>query len=221
MTWIKICGITRLEDAQLAAGAGADAVGFIFADSPRRVDPGLAASIVTHLPPTLETVGVFVNERSSRIREIVTLAGLTAVQLHGDEPPGFAEQLFSEDEAGRPKVYRTLSMKTVYSAVNATAFLSAHKTKPVYAALLLDSGSPASGGAGVTFDWERARPFVAGLKRTANVIVAGGLTPENVGRAIEIFRPWGVDVASGVESAPGKKDPEKVRAFIAAVRKQE
>jgi phosphoribosylanthranilate isomerase len=219
MTWIKICGMTNLEDALAAADAGADAVGFVLAESPRRIEPPLVAAIVTHLPAAIEKVGVFVNERPSRIREIVKQTGLNAVQLHGDEPADFAEQLFPGTAAERPRVYRALSMKTIFSAANATAFLRVHRVKQIFDALLVDSGSPNRGGTGFTFDWERARPFISGLKKTGKVIVAGGLTPENVARAIEIFRPWGVDVATGVESTPGKKDHEKIRAFVEAVRK--
>jgi phosphoribosylanthranilate isomerase len=219
MTWIKICGTTNLDDARAAADAGADAVGFVLAESPRRVEPQLVSTIVARMPAAIEKVGVFVNERPARIREIVKQTGLTAVQLHGDEPADFADQLFPGKEAERPKVYRALSMKTIFSAANATAFLRMHRVKQIFDALLVDSGSPTRGGTGFTFDWERARPFIDGLKKTGKVIVAGGLTPENVVRAIELFRPWGVDVASGVESEPGKKDHEKIRAFVEMVRK--
>ncbi len=219
MTWLKICGTTNLDDARLAIDAGADAVGFVFGASPRRVQPALVAEIVAQLPPQAEKVGVFVNERPARIREIVRQAGLTAVQLHGDESVHYAEDLFAGQQ-NRPRVYRALSMKTVFSAANVTAFLRAHRVKQVFDAVLVDSGSPSrGGGTGLTFDWDRARPFIERLKRMGKVIVAGGLTPENVAGAIELFRPWGVDVASGVEHEPGKKDPEKVRAFAAAVKR--
>jgi phosphoribosylanthranilate isomerase len=218
MTWIKICGTTNLEDALLASRAGADAVGFVFAESPRRIEPKLAAEIVAQLPAAIEKVGVFANERAARIRAIVKQTALTAVQLHGDEPPDLAEQLFPETEATRPRLYRALSMKTIFSSANAAALLRAQRVKPIFDALLVDSGSPRGGGTGLTFDWDRAQPFIVGLKKTGKVIVAGGLSPENVARAIQMFRPWGVDVATGVESAPGKKDPQKVIAFVNAVR---
>ena len=214
--WIKICGTTSLEDAQLAVEAGADAIGFVFAESPRRVTPEQVAEIVAQLPAKVEKVGVFVNERAANIRAVVKQAGLTGVQLHGDEPVGFAAQLFSEE--GRPRLYRALSMRTVFSAANVTTLLREHRTKPVFDALLVDSGSPTRGGTGLTFDWDRAQPFITGLKKSGKVIVAGGLTPENVARAIAMFRPWGVDVASGVEREPGKKDPDKLRAFVQAAR---
>jgi phosphoribosylanthranilate isomerase len=221
MLWVKICGTTNLEDARAAADAGANAVGFVFAESPRRIDPKQAAEIVAQLPSTVEKVGVFVNERPARIREIVKQVGLTTVQLYGEEAADFAGRLFTEAEPEqRPRVYRALSMKTIFSAANATAFLRAHRVKQVFDALLVDSGSSTrGGGTGLTFDWERARPFITGLKKTGKVIVAGGLTPENVARAIEMFRPWGVDVASGVEKEPGRKDHEKIRAFVAAARR--
>jgi phosphoribosylanthranilate isomerase len=218
MTWIKICGTTNLEDALTACDAGADALGFVFADSPRRIDPKLAAEIIRKLPEKVEKVGVFVNERSGRIREIVKQAALTAVQLHGNESGEFAEKLFADMQEDRPRLYRALTMSTMFSAANATASLRAQRAKPLFDALLVDSGSSRGGGTGLTFDWDRAQPFIVGLKKTGKVIVAGGLTPQNVARAIQMFQPWGVDVASGVEAEPGKKDPEKVRALVKAVR---
>jgi phosphoribosylanthranilate isomerase len=214
--WIKICGTTSLEDAQLALEAGADAIGFVFAESPRRVTPEQAAEIVAQLPAKVEKIGVFVNERAAHIRAVVKQAGLTGVQLHGEEPVEFAAQLFPEE--GRPRLYRALSMRTVFSAANVTTLLREHRTKPVFDALLVDSGSPTRGGTGLTFDWDRAQPFITGLKKSGKVIVAGGLTPENVARAIAMFHPWGVDVASGVEREPGKKDPDRLRAFVQAAR---
>jgi phosphoribosylanthranilate isomerase len=218
MTWIKICGTTNLEDALLASRAGADAVGFVFAESRRRIEPKLAAEIVAQLPAAIEKVGVFANERVARIRAIVKQAALTAVQLHGDETTELAEQLFPEKDAPRPRLYRALSMKTMFSSANVAEQLRAQRTRPIFDALLVDSGSPRGGGTGLTFDWDRAQPFIVGLKKTGKVIVAGGLTPDNVVRAIQMFRPWGVDVATGVESEPGKKDPQKVVAFVSAVR---
>lgn len=217
--WVKICGTTSLEDALLAAEAGADAVGFVFAaESPRRVEPKQVAEIVAQLPKSIEKVGVFLNERPARIREIVKSTGLTTVQLYGAEPVALAAQLYPEGEK-RPRIYCAISMKTVFSAANAAAALRVTRERPVYDAVLVDSGSASrGGGTGLTFDWERARPFINGLKKSGKVIVAGGLKPENIARAIEIFRPWGVDVCSGVEREPGKKDPEKVRAFVAAAR---
>ena len=219
MVWVKICATTSLEDARLAVDAGADAVGFVFAESPRRVEPKAVAEIIAQLPAKVEKVGVFRDERLSRIREIVKQTGLTAVQLYGAAPLELAEQLYPQGEKGRPRIYCAFSMKTVFSSGNTTAALRTQHDRPPFDAMLVDSGSASrGGGTGLTFDWERARPFITGLKKTGKVIVAGGLTPDNVARAIEMFRPWGVDVATGVEREPGKKDPEKVAAFVAAAR---
>jgi phosphoribosylanthranilate isomerase len=216
MTWVKICANTNLEDARVAVEAGADAVGFVFAaESPRRVDAQQVRDIVSQLPPEVEKVGVFVNAPAAEIRSTVKLAGLTAVQLHGEESNAFAEHLFPEGE--RPRIYRGLSLKTVFSAASGAGFLRGKS--PVFDAVLVDSGSATQhGGTGLTFDWSRAQPFIRGLRKKYKVIVAGGLTPQNVAQAIDLFRPWGVDVATGVESAPGRKDHDKVRAFIAAVK---
>ncbi len=218
MTWIKICGNTNLEDARFAANVGADAVGFVFAGtSPRRIDPAAAADIVSQLPPAVEKVGVFVNERPSRVREIVRQVGLTAVQLHGDESIDYAEQLFPEKE--HPKIYRAFSMKTLFSVTSGAAFLRTRRGPAALNALIVDSGSEAQrGGTGLTFDWTRAQPFISGLRRNYKVVVAGGLTAENVQNALSVLRPWGVDTASGVEREPGRKDHDKIRSFIAAVR---
>jgi phosphoribosylanthranilate isomerase len=161
-------------------------------------------------------VGVFVNELPSRIREIVKQAGLTAVQLHGEESAEYAQVLFPEKD--RQKIYRALSMRTMFSVASGAAFLN-QKAQAAFDAVLVDSGSPTRhGGTGLTFDWTRAQPFINGLRKKHKVILAGGLTPDNVARAIEMFKPWGVDVASGVEASPGKKDPDKVREFVRAVR---
>lgn len=219
MTWIKICANTNLEDALAAVKAGADAVGFVFAESPRRVDAQQVRDITVKLPPEVERVGVFVNTSPADIRKTVKFAGLTAVQVYGEEQGSeLAANLLADND--RPRVYRALSMKTVFSAASGAAFL--RDKIPSYDAVLVDSGSATrGGGTGLTFDWTRAQPFIAGLRKKYKVIVAGGLTPENVGKAIDLFNPWGVDVASGVEGAPGKKDHAKVRAFIEAVREKQ
>jgi phosphoribosylanthranilate isomerase len=215
--WIKIYGNTNLEDARAAAEAGADAVGFVFVrESPRWIEPAAAGEIVAQLPATVEKVGVFVNELPSKIREIVKQAGLTAVQLHGNETLEYAQVLFGQKD--RPKIYRAMSMRTVFSVASGASFLNP-KAQAIFDAVLVDSGSPTRhGGSGLTFDWIRAQPFITGLRKKHRVIVAGGLTPDNVAHAIEMFKPWGVDVASGVEAAPGKKDHDKIRSFVQAVR---
>jgi phosphoribosylanthranilate isomerase len=182
------------------------------------VDQDLRKAIVAKLPSKVEKVGVFVNETPARIREIVKQAGLTAVQLHGNESVAFAESLFPAGAKERPRIYRALSMKNLFSAGSDTAFLRDSRA-PAFDAVLIDSGSETrTGGTGLTFDWSRAQPFITGLRKKFKVIVAGGLRPDNVAKAIEMFRPWGVDVASGVEAEPGRKDLEKLRAFVAAVR---
>jgi phosphoribosylanthranilate isomerase len=220
MTWIKICGITNDEDARLALEAGADALGFIFTPSPRRVEPHLAREIISKLPPKVEKIGVFVNESPSKIREVVRECGLTGVQLHGGESDfETAQMLFPRSSGERKRVYMAFSMKSLFTPGSGAATIRDPKWHSVFDAVLVDSGSATRrGGTGLTFDWTRSQPFIRELKKLYKVIIAGGLNPENAGRAIELFKPWGVDVASGVEREPGKKDPDKVRAFVAAVR---
>jgi phosphoribosylanthranilate isomerase len=226
MTWIKICGITNQEDARLALEAGADALGFIFAPSPRHVEPHTVREIVAKLPPKVEKIGVFVNETPAKIREVVRESGLTGVQLHGGESDfEIAQTIFpdagaaSKGVSGRKRLYLAFSMKSLFTPGSGAATIRDPKWQSVFDAVLVDSGSAIRrGGTGLTFDWARSQPFIRELKKLYKVIIAGGLNPENAGRAIELFKPWGVDVASGVEQEPGKKDPEKVRAFVAAVR---
>ena len=216
MTWIKVCGTTNLEDARVAVECGADALGFIFAPSPRRIAPEAARAIMRELPQRVEKVGVFVNEDPGRIVEIVARAGLTAVQLHGGERvEDYTKQLFpgGKNEKGL-RLYRALPLQALLDAAERTA-------NSAVDAVLVDSGSPGQGGTGQRFDWERAAPLVASLREKTKIIIAGGLTPETVAHAVARFRPWGVDVVSGVEREPGKKDHHAVRAFIAAVKAAE
>ena len=193
--FVKICGITRVDDALHAAAHGADALGFVFwPKSPRFITPARAAEIVAELPPSLMTVGVFVNEPIDGVIDAVQRAGLTTVQLHGDEPPAYA------DAIAWP-ILRAMSL----DEVALTAW-------PAETTFLLDAANAATrGGTGRTIDWDRA----AETARRRKVILAGGLTPDNVAAAIRSVRPFGVDVSSGVEAAPGAKDLEKVAAFIA------
>ena len=214
MTWVKICGTTNLEDALTAVAAGADALGFVFYEkSPRKIDPETARSIVRGLPATVEKVGVFVNQFEEAICELADHTGLTAVQLHGDrEDPHVADLIVKR----RPelKVVVGISMHQV----NPEGWAMMWSPDAVHA-FLVDAGDKSKyGGTGKVFDWQANRPRVEVIARLGRVVVAGGLNPENVSEAISILKPWGVDVASGVETSPGKKDPEKVRAFIAAVR---
>lgn len=211
--WVKICGTTNLEDAKLAVDAGADAVGFVFGASRRQVVAEQVAEITPHLPEKLEKIGVFVDESHDRITEIVRIAGLTGIQLQGDETPETVAEL------------RNLNLRMVVKVVWASAGIgtlpqriAAHR--PNVDGILLDSGSVAvRGGTGTRFDWIEVAAQLRRIQNGTRLIVAGGLNPSNVATAIATLHPWGVDVASGVEREPGRKDPDKVRAFIAAARK--
>ena len=219
MTWVKICGTTNLEDARAAAEAGAEALGFVFAESPRRITPEAAAKIVSELPAAVEKVGVFVDHPPQRIREIVEQVGLTGIQLHVDD-----EHLAGDRELLPWAEERGLRLIVAVSMLE-TAGIGVEKPKPgahYRTAMLLDSMTPSlRGGSGITWDWKQLAPFVDAIRGAVDVIVAGGLKAENVQEAIRVLRPWGVDVVSGVEREPGKKDPDKVREFIQAVRKAE
>lgn len=210
MTRIKICGITRPADALAAATAGADAIGLVFAKSPRRVTPRMARQIVAALPPYISAVGVFVNARAATVMRTAAEVGLSEVQLHGDESPDFLEKLdgFRVTKALRVRDGSFIDRVRAFSATGVQA-------------ILLDAFSRGTrGGTGRRFDWDLvvdARKAGA-LDDTTPLILAGGLTPLNVRAGIRRIRPWGVDVSGGVETAPGKKCPEKIARFIAAVR---
>jgi phosphoribosylanthranilate isomerase len=224
MTWIKICGITDREDALTAVRAGADALGFVFCEkSPRYVAPDTARQIVAELPANVEKVGVFVSDSTVSPADTAEQVGLTALQFHlvPGAAPRDPQSPLGATCAAHPRKW--------YLAVPAAWFLGEGPVKANLSAfanpngsrntIFLDSGSPdRPGGTGKPFDWQKAISVVEELKRNLNVVIAGGLNPENVVDAMRILKPWGVDVASGVEDRPGKKDPEKVRAFIAAVR---
>ncbi len=214
MTWIKICGNTNLEDAQAAIAAGANALGFIFAaHSPRCITPEKAAEIIAGLPPEVEKVGVFADEAIERVQAVAQQAKLTAIQLHGSETAEHARQLDSPCEGCRLRVFKSLHL----SEATGMTFAQSRVLGEHFDALLLDSAKPGQGGTGRTFDWEHATPLIKMLAVTSKLIVAGGLTPQNVGEAIAKFRPYGVDTVTGVERSPGKKDHDKLRAFIKAV----
>jgi len=202
-TRIKICGLTRAEDAAAAVSAGADALGVVLAPSKRRVTLDEAAEVFADVPPLVARVGVFVDAHADEVWEAVARLGLAAVQFHGDEAP--------ETCATAPvPVIKALRVGPDFSAERADAYRGA------VSALLLDTFVPGEqGGTGVAFDWYD----VAGrLPRWAPVLLAGGLGPANVGAAIRALRPYAVDVSSGVESAPGVKYHRSIYAFVAAVR---
>ncbi|MGA9551968.1 MAG: phosphoribosylanthranilate isomerase, partial [Candidatus Sulfotelmatobacter sp.] len=221
MTWIKICGMTNLEDALVAVDAGADAVGFVFYEkSPRNITVDAARGIVEKLPESVEKVGVFVDLDAERIREIVLKAGLTAVQLHGRRS---LESVWKDQRPAAECVGVAKLILMVHGdALKDDDFLIQQRAHENWFAILLDSRSNgAAGGTGTTFDWEETRGAVQAMSMMAPVIVAGGLTALNVGDAINTFQPFGVDVVSGVEARTGKKDPEKVRAFVRVVREMD
>lgn len=210
--WIKICANTTLEDAQLAADAGADAVGFVFAPSPRRVTAAQVAAITPHLPADLEKVGVFVDAGLNEICATVRDCGLTGVQLHSHARPSMTGQL-RESFGTKLRV-----LGVVHFGPDVTSDAAALMADSNVDGLLVDSRTAtAVGGTGIAFDWASARDTL--FERTgARMVAAGGLTPDNVAEAIRTLRPWGVDVASGVEMAPGRKDARKVRDFVANAR---
>jgi phosphoribosylanthranilate isomerase len=211
--WIKICATTNLDDAFASLDAGASALGFIFTASPRQITPASAAAIIAALPPSTEKIGVVVNETPDALAKLANDTGLTGLQLHGDEP------------ADRLPGYRcALGLRKIIKTLQARELLAHPSTLDAYLAashsidgILLDSGSHvARGGTGRIFDWNAAVPIAERIKQHLPVIIAGGLTPANVADAIRLFDPCGVDVVSGVELSSGKKDPAKLRAFIAA-----
>lgn len=217
--WIKICANTSLEDALLAAEAGADALGFVFAPSPRRVTAEQVAEIVRQLPTGIEKIGVFVDASFTEIATTVEATGLTGVQLHFDAAPELARNLRKRFSPSL-RILRVVHFDAEQAAKMKDAGLSLFADQNIDA-ILVDSRTATSvGGTGQTFDWAEAGKtlFQNANARQRALVAAGGLTPQNVAEAIAILRPWGVDVVSGVEARPGRKDPAKVRAFIANAR---
>ena len=215
MIWIKICATTNIDDALASLDAGSSALGFILTASSRQVTPDSAAAIIAALPPSVEKIGVVVNQTPAALAKLAADIGLTGLQLHGDEPP---EQLPEFRSAlGLRKIIKALQTRElVADPTRLDAYLAVRHS---YDGILLDSGSPATrGGTGIPFDWNAALPLVQRIKEVAPVVIAGGLTPSNVAAAIRLFDPCGVDVVSGVELSPGRKDPAKLRAFITAAR---
>jgi phosphoribosylanthranilate isomerase len=212
--WVKICANTSLEDAQLAAHAGADALGFVFAPSPRRVTADQVAEITPHLPADLEKIGVFVNAGLNEICSTVRQCGLTGVQLHSQSAPDLPARL--RDLLG-PQLRILTVVHFGPEAADQARMIAAD---PNVDAILVDSRTAtAVGGTGIAFDWTAARSSLfQNAESHKRLIAAGGLTPDNVAEAIATLRPWGVDVVSGVEAGPGQKDPVKVREFVARAR---
>lgn len=203
MTKVKVCGITNMGDAALAADLGANALGFVFyKGSPRYIRKDMAKEIIHRLPPFVSSVGVFVNEKEDRIKEISEFCCLDLLQFHGDESPDFCSHFGKR----LIKAFKIKNRKDLRS-------FSSYKVS----AVLLDTYyEDLYGGGGKTFNWQLASE----AKRfTGRVILAGGLTPDNVLEAIQTARPYGVDVSSGVESVPGKKDYAKLKKFIKMVKK--
>jgi phosphoribosylanthranilate isomerase len=198
---VKVCGITNLEDALVAVKRGADALGFVFAPSPRQVTPQQVANIVAGLPPFVCKVGVFVDSGLPEVKETMRACSLDLAQLHGSESPDFCEELF-------PRVIKSFRVEDE----SVLALLSQYKAS----AYLLDSYNEAlKGGTGRSFDWEIAKK----ARRYGPIILSGGLTSANVRQAISLVRPYAVDVSSGVESKPGVKDHAKLQAFLEIVKK--
>ncbi|WP_047863952.1 phosphoribosylanthranilate isomerase [Rubrobacter aplysinae] len=203
MVFLKVCGITGPEDARAAAGSGADAIGLLFTESPRRIGVGRAREISAALPPGVAKVGVFVNASVKEVLSTAREAGLDYAQLHGEETP----RTVAEIREGGVRVIKALRVRDESSLV-----LIRDYAADLY---LLDSWSKeARGGTGERFQWglaERVRGY-------DNILISGGITPENVGEALEFFEPYGVDASSSLEQAPGEKDDERVRRFVSAAR---
>jgi phosphoribosylanthranilate isomerase len=213
--WIKICGNTSLEDARFAAESGAHAVGFVFAPSPRQVEPNLVSKITQQLPAQLEKYGVFVDAGFDEIVSTVAECGLTGVQIHRSSD----ESLLSRLRRHFAHLPRRISILRVLHYKDHDPTFDQQLTElgrnDALDGVLVDSSTTrAVGGTGTTFNWLEARNSFLRAAPHLRLIAAGGLAPENVKQAIQILRPWGVDVVSGVESAPGKKDPARVQAFI-------
>ena len=232
MTWVKICGMTNLEDALVAVEAGADAVGFVFYEkSPRCVTVETAREIVEKLPESVETVGVFAGESLMSAAGAGARAGFDSLQVYPFSDPKCLDVL--ENVRAWPPGQRKPGQRKVYLALPISKLIAEQVEKQRlsiemqdadgdFVTLLVDSGGgQVLGGTGTTFNWNQAAATVAGLSLRHKVVIAGGLKSQNVGEAMSILHPWGVDVSSGVEARPGKKDAEKVRAFVQAVRQMD
>jgi phosphoribosylanthranilate isomerase len=219
--WIKICANTNLADAQLAAELGADAVGFVFSPSKRQVTAAEVAGITPHLPAHVERIGVFPALPAEEIAQHVQQAGLTAVQLHGGVNLALLQRLHNLFQ-GRIKIIQTVHWQIDAdgnSAAGVTQQLKEIAEQGITQRVLIDSKiGNATGGTGIPFDWTAARAVFADAGAELNLILAGGLRPDNITEAITGLAPWGVDVASGAEETPGRKSPQKLAAFIKKAR---
>jgi phosphoribosylanthranilate isomerase len=204
MVKLKFCGITNHQDALLAVELGVDALGFVFAPSPRQVNPETARRIIGSLPPLVRTVGVFVDENPALMRDIVNFCGLDMVQLHGSEPPNVCADLM-------PRAIKAFCLKDGQDLQSLNAYYGKAR------AFLFDGyAGERKGGTGTTFDWSLA---VKAKELGVPVILAGGLNPGNVLNAVRTVRPYAVDVSSGIEESPGKKSPLLMREFIQGIRR--
>jgi|SRR5262245_59905932 len=243
MTWIKICGITNLEDAKAAVDAGADALGFVFySKSPRNIDPEAARAIIEKIPEGVEKVGVFVDALGEEEVRTANHARLTALQRHLFlDIRAHDNKLYAMGCYWRPpRNYICISTKMLFEQEDGVAGMTENLLRvsenilrmpgadrmgvldAMLSAVFLDSGSiQQPGGTGKVFDWKRVLPMVDALRDRLKIVIAGGLNADNVAECIHLLHPWGVDVSSGVEEKPGKKDPEKIRAFVRAVREMD
>lgn len=202
---IKICGITNYDDAAMAVDLGVDALGFIFASSPRKIEPDKARKIIMKLPPFVKTVGVFVNEDTENMLDIVKCCGIDNIQLQGDEPPETCESLM-------PRTIKALKIKDDCIPQQFSLY------KGTVKALLLDTYSKkVAGGTGKTFNWDIAVKMKA---LGVPIILAGGISPSNIGEAVKKVNPYGIDVGSGIEEKPGKKDHSLMKELFENLRKE-
>lgn len=215
--WIKICGITSLEDAEVAIAAGADALGFVFAESPRRVTPQAVRDITEKLSQPVEKIGVFVDPSFDDIIRTFEAAGLTGVQLHGSHAHNSQSLRTGVGKASRVLDVVRYDGDPARFAAELGRFHCANGSLPD--AVLIDTCvAGKQGGTGIAFDWTEARESFRREAPHLRLIAAGGLCLENIRRAIQTLEPWGVDVSSGVETSPGKKDPRRITEFIRAAR---
>ena len=200
--WTKICGLTNEQDARAAVQSGADALGFIFAPSPRLISPEEARRIINALPPSVQTVGVFVDEDPGRVSSVAEMCGLDILQFHGGESAEYCQRF----DQWVIKAVRLRSRQDLMGLA---------KYDGVVQALLLDTYLPdKAGGTGMTFNWQ----WAVEARKYGRIILAGGLSPENVAAAVSLVKPYGVDASSSLEQSPGIKDHEKIRQFIERVR---